>query len=297
MKSIIPCLWFDSNAEEAVNFYTSVFQNTTKGDKLYYDELSAEVSGQPEGSLLTFEFTLCGQKFVAMNGGPVFRFSPAVSFYVECNGRDELTTLWNALSASGKVLMELDKYPYSELYGWTEDRFGLSWQLILSENKQNIRPVIMLSGNNYGKAEKAMNFYTSFFPSGEIKTIARYGPEQPAETGKVAFAIFSLAGHEFVMMESGYDHKFSITQAVSFMIECEGQEEVNMYWDRLTGGGEEQPCGWLLDRYSLAWQVVPLQLNSLLASNDRQKARNAMKAMLEMKKLDINVLMDAFNRI
>lgn len=297
MKSIIPCLWFDNNAEEAVDFYTSVFQNTAKGNKLYYDDLSAEVSGQPEGSLLTYDFILCGQKFTALNGGPVFRFSPSVSFYVECTGREELTSLWNALSAGGKVLMELDKYPYSELYGWTEDRFGLSWQLILSENRQNIRPAIMLSGDKYGKAEEAMNFYTSFFPSGEIITISRYGTEQPAETGKVNFAIFSLAGHEFVMMESGYDPMFSITQAVSFMIECEGQEEVNMYWDRLTERGEEQPCGWLSDRYGIAWQVVPAQLNSLLASSDRQRARNATKAMLEMKKLDINVLLEAFNKV
>jgi len=297
MKSIIPFLWFDDKAEEAVNFYTSLFHNSEKNEITYYDKLSADVSGRPDGSIMTIDFKLCGQRFAALNGGPMFHFNPSVSFFVECDSETEIKKLWNALSEGGEVLMPLEKYHFSEIYGWTADRFGLSWQISLSVNKQNIKPSLMFVKENFGKAEEAMNLYTTLFPDSEIKAVSRYQQDHTSQEGKIAYAVFTLKGHEFTIMESNQEHKFEPTQAVSFLVECENQDEVDLFWGRLTEKGEEQPCGWLKDRYGVSWQIVPEQLKSLLYSKDLRRSQNVSKVMFNMKKLDLNVLMKAYEEV
>lgn len=159
MQKITPCLWFDDKAEEAASFYASIFKNSSIGNIARYDAASAKVSGQPEGSVLTVEFTLEGQKFLGLNGGPIFKFS----------------------------------------------------------------------------------------------------------------------------------------EAVSFTIDCEDQAEVDYFWEKLTEGGEESVCGWLKDKYGLSWQVTPKRLTELLMDPDKEKAGRAMKAMLEMKKIDVAKLEEAVN--
>lgn len=110
--------------------YTNVFDDTSIGPISRYDEASAAVSGQPEGSVLTVEFDLEGLKFIALNGGPQFEFTPAISFTVSCPTADEVDELWAALSAGGETLMPLDAYPFSDRYGWTADAYGVSWQIV-----------------------------------------------------------------------------------------------------------------------------------------------------------------------
>ena len=120
MQKITPCLWFDNQAEEAVKLYTSVFKDSKTGKISYYDKEASVVSGQPEGSILTIEFTIFGQNFTAMNGGPAFKFSEAVSFQIYCEDQAEIDYLWEKLSAD----------PSSEQCGWCKDKFGLSWQIV-----------------------------------------------------------------------------------------------------------------------------------------------------------------------
>ncbi|MGB8317236.1 MAG: VOC family protein, partial [Ignavibacteriaceae bacterium] len=131
MKKINPFLWFDNNAEEAVNFYISTFGNSKIRSTTKYNEESAKASGRPKDSVMTIAFDLYGQPFVAINGGPVFKINPSVSFFVSCTTENEAEDLWNKLSGGGKVLMPLDKYPFSDKYGWLEDKFGVSWQIII----------------------------------------------------------------------------------------------------------------------------------------------------------------------
>lgn len=120
MQKITPCLWFDSQAEEAVNFYLSIFKNSKILQISRYDKASAQVSGRPEGSVLTVEFELEGQKFTALNGGPVFKFTEAISFIVDCTTQEEIDHYWSKLSA----------VPESEQCGWLKDKYGLSWQIV-----------------------------------------------------------------------------------------------------------------------------------------------------------------------
>ncbi|WP_101295977.1 VOC family protein [Halegenticoccus soli] len=298
MQKITPSLWFDSNAEDAVNRYTSIFDNSSVGAISRYDEASATASGQPEGSVLTVEFELEGQSYVALNGGPAFSFTPAISFIVNCLTKDEVDDLWAQLSDGGTELMPLDSYPFSERYGWIEDEYGVSWQLIYAGDipERKIVPSLLFVGERCGQAEEAIGFYTSIFSDTAIGDIARYGRNQPPdEEGTVMFADFTLEGQHFAAMDSAQEHDFDFTEAISFVVDCADQEEVDYYWDKLTAdGGEEGQCGWLKDKYGVSWQIVPTVLPELTQGEDVEGARRATEAMLQMQKIDIGALEGAY---
>ncbi|MFF7027947.1 VOC family protein [Streptomyces albidoflavus] len=143
-----------------------------------------------------------------------------------------------------------------------------------------------------GQAEEAAAFYTSLFEDARILGVERFTDAGPGEPGSVVTVTFQLAGQEFVAINGGPE--FTFTEAISLSVDCETQEEVDRYWAALTAdGGEEVQCGWLKDKYGLSWQIVPRALVQLLASSDREAATRATRAMLEMKKLDIQALRDA----
>lgn len=298
-QKITPYLWFADQAEEAANFYVSAFSATGNpaqtGPVTRYDGPSAAASGIPEGTVMTINFQLAGLDFVALNGGPQFSFTPAVSFFVSCQSEEEINALWQALSEGGQTLMPLDKYPFSDKYGWCNDRFGVSWQLNLAPAAQKITPFLTFVGDQYGKAEEAINFYTNLFDNAEIETIQRYGPGQNEKEDAVVHARFSLFGEPFIGMESSLEHDFSFSEATSFLVSCRDQEEVDKYWNALTAGGEEQPCGWLKDRYGVSWQIVPTALFEMLSDEVPARAQRVTEAMLQMKRIDISALEAAYN--
>lgn len=298
-QKITPNLWFDGKAEEATEFYVSTFDNTKLGTISRYDAAAAEASGQPEGSVLTVDFELDGQRFVALNGGPAFTFNPAISFIVNCSTETEVDELWEQLSDGGEVLMPLDAYPFSDRYGWIQDRYGVSWQLILAdpdgEWRPKFTPSMMFVGDNCGNAEAAMDFYTTIFTDTMMGQIARYGPDQdPDEEGTIIYADFQLETHWFAAADSAQDHDFTVNEAISFIVHCETQQEVDYYWESLTAdGGIEGECGWLTDKYGVSWQIVPTVLPEMLQDEDSAKAHRVMEAMLDMKKIDIAGLKQA----
>jgi predicted 3-demethylubiquinone-9 3-methyltransferase (glyoxalase superfamily) len=167
-QKIIPNLWFDRQAEEAAILYTSIFKDSKIGKSMRASKAGFETHGLPEGAVLTIEYEIEGLKFIAINGGPLFKFTPAISLLVACRTRAEVDALWGKLADGGAVLMELDEYPFSERYGWTRDRYGLSWQVMAMgdrEIKQRIVPTLMYVGEQCGKAEAAIRLYTSVFRS------------------------------------------------------------------------------------------------------------------------------------
>lgn len=299
-QKITPNLWFDTEGEEAAELYVSIFNDAELGSITRYDEPSAEVSGQPVGSTLTVSFELEGQQFVALNGGPQFTFNPSISFLVNCPTEAEVDELWTQLSDGGETLMPLDSYPFSNRYGWTEDKYGVSWQLIFAEDSQerNIVPSLMFVGERCGRAEEAITFYTSVFENSEVGGIARYGPDQqPDQEGTVMFADFTLEGQQFAAMDSAQPHEFSFNEAISFNVDCEDQNEVDHFWKTLTAdGGKEGQCGWLEDKFGVSWQITPTVLPELLADEDEEKSQRVMEAMLEMHKLEIAELEAAYEK-
>jgi predicted 3-demethylubiquinone-9 3-methyltransferase (glyoxalase superfamily) len=300
MQKITPNLWFDRQAEEAAYFYTSTFKDSRVGNIIRYTKAGFEVHGMPEGTVMTVEFELEGHNFVAVNGGPVFKFNPSISFLVMCDTKDEVDFLWNKLSEGGAPLMELNAYPFSERYGWTQDRYGLSWQVMFKDGrviKQKITPTLMFVGKQSGKAGEAINFYASVFHNAKVGDIDRYGKgEEPDREGTVKHATFTLESQEFAAMDSALEHNFSFNEAISLMVECENQKEIDYYWEKLIGvGGQESVCGWLKDKYGVSWQVAPTVLYEMLRDEDKEKVERVTNAFLKMKKFDIGDLKRAFD--
>ena len=144
------------------------------------------------------------------------------------------------------------------------------------------------------QAEEAANFYVSIFKNSKIVNIARYGEAGPGPAGTVMTVTFQLEGQEFIALNGGPQFKF--TEAISFSVDCKTQEEVDELWEKLSAGGEEGPCGWLKDKYGLSWQINPTVLGEMLSDPDPEKSQRVMKAMLQMKKIDIKTLKQAYEQ-
>ncbi|MHB9029330.1 MAG: VOC family protein [Candidatus Latescibacterota bacterium] len=298
-QKITPNLWFDRQAEEAANLYTSLFKNSKVGRVTRASKAGFEIHGLREGTVMTVEFEIDGQKFIALNGGPLFKFTPAVSFLVACRTKEEVDAIWEKLSECGTALMELGEYPFSERYGWTQDRYGLSWQVMFFGDypiRQKITPSLLFVGEKGGKAEEAIEFYTSVFKNATIDSISRYGKgEEPDKEGTVKHGVFTLENQGFAAMDSAYRHDFTFNEAISFLVECETQEEIDYYWEKLTSdGGQESVCGWLKDKFGVSWQVAPVILADMLQDPAKEKVERVTNAFLKMKKFDIAKLKTAF---
>lgn len=295
-QKITPFLWFDHQAEEAAHFYTSVFRDSRITAITQYGSGTAAASGRPEGSVMTVAFRLEDQEFVALNGGPVFEITPAISFFVNCETEHEIDELWKKLTEGGSVLMKLNNYPFSEKFGWLKDKFGLTWQLMIGDGMQKITPFLMFGGVQSGKAEEAMNFYVSLFNNSCIIHLERYESSENETEGTIKYARFSLNEQEFMAIDSIKDHEFTFTPAFSFVVNCLSEEEIDHFWNQLSEGGDEkaQQCGWLQDRYGVSWQIVPVELDEMLSDPDPARSAKVMEAMLPMKKLDIRALRKAY---
>lgn len=291
-------LWFDNNAEEAIKFYVSLFPDSEIISESRYGKEGFEIHGRPEGSIMAMNFSLSGSEFVAINGGPIFKMNPSISYFIMCETPAEADKFWNALVEGGEVLMALDKYDWSERYGWLNDKYGVSWQIYTgpaNATKQKIVPAFMFVGEQAGRAEEAINFYTSIFKNSEIEGIMRYPPGGVDPEGTVAHAQFTLSGQVFMALDSAMEHKFQFNEGVSIIVNCSNQEEIDYYWKKLTDGGKEVQCGWLKDKFGVSWQVVPKQLGEMLSSGDKEQTARVTKAFLKMIKFDIQELKEAFN--
>ena len=254
-QKITTHLWFDKEAKEAADFYVSVFGGDSKIIS------STVLENTPSGSVDVVNFQLLDHEFTAISAGPLFKFNPSISFSVSCKTNEEVDVLWGKLAEGGKVLMELDKYPFSERYGWLQDKYGLSWQIISmggAKVKQQITSVIMFTQDKCGKAEEAINFYASVFKNAKVGDIFRYPKgQEPEKEGTIAHAFFTLEGQGFAAMESAREHNFIFNEAISFMVHCEDQKEIDYYWEKLSAVPESEQCGWLKDKYGVSWQIVP----------------------------------------
>ncbi|WP_306006512.1 VOC family protein [Aquicoccus porphyridii] len=289
-QKIIPHLWFDGAAEDAAELYTSLVPDSSIGTVSRYGKAGFEVHGQPEGTAMNVEMRLGGQPLLALNGGPMFRPTPAMSYFLTFEDRDALDRAWQALGDGGQVHMPLDAYPWSPCYGWLDDRWGVSWQIALGELSQTggqaLTPMLLFSGAQAGKAEAALAHYTEIFPESGIEALLRHDGSGPDPAGTVMHAQFQLAGQTFMAGDSALAHDFTFTEANSLVVFCEDQAEIDRYWHALSAVPEAGRCGWLKDRFGLSWQIIPRHLPALLASPDPK----VMETFLQMGKIDISAL-------
>ena len=295
-QKITPNLWFDHNAREAVDFYVAAFPGSKIVATTHYPKSAkeglADFQQDLAGDVLTVDFELGGQRFTAINAGPEFRFNPSVSFMVNFDpseddkAHEHLDELWGKLIEGGEALMPLQEYPFSKRYGWVKDRYGLTWQLILTDPKGESRPFIipslMFCGDNTNQAEEAIKFYLSIFEDSKQGNLARYAQDTgPAKTGSLMFADFMLAGQWLTAMDSGVPQDFTFNEAVSLSVTCKDQAEIDYFWGKLSRVPESEQCGWCKDQFGLSWQIVPANMEELM------KKPGAFAKLMPMKKLVI----------
>jgi predicted 3-demethylubiquinone-9 3-methyltransferase (glyoxalase superfamily) len=297
-QKIVPHLWFDKEAKEAADFYCSVFPDSR------ITSLTT-LHDTPSGDTDIVSFELQGYMFQAISAGPFFKFNPLVSFMINFDpsqdkeARQRIDEVYDKLIEGGAALMPLDRYPFSERYGWVQDRYGLSWQLIYTDPDADERPLVipslLFTGNVYGKAEEASDFYISVFKDTRRGTIARYpAGMDPEKEGMVMFTDFNLDGQWFAAMDSARDHGFEFNEAVSFMVYCEDQDAIDYYWEKLSAVPEAEQCGWLKDRFGVSWQVVPAVMDKMMQDQDTRKVARVTETFLKMKKFDIAELQEAY---
>jgi predicted 3-demethylubiquinone-9 3-methyltransferase (glyoxalase superfamily) len=279
MKHLIyPCIWYDHNAKEAAEFYCSLFPGSTI----------------KECTPMVVSFYIKGKQFMGLNGGTMFKPNPSISLFTICETVSELEEAWDKLSKEGRVMMALDRYPWSEKYGWVEDKYGVSWQLSLAnpgDADADIFPALMFTGDQNGNAEKAIHFYTSLFENSAIELIAKYESGEHDKEGHVKYAQFYIDEFRMSAMDSTGPHHFTFSEGLSLVVNCDTQEEIDFYWLNLSEGGQESNCGWCQDQFGVWWQIVPAILSSLMS--DPAKAPKVMEAFMKMKKFNIKALEEA----
>ena len=288
MERIVPHLWFNGNAKEAVNFYRTLFDDSKM-------MLEQKLDGTPSGeNAAYYEFTLAGQLFGALNGGPHFTFNPAISISVNCETIEETEVLWQKLIEGGRALMPLQEYTFSKLYGWVEDKYGLSWQVIYTEGfeyEQKITMQLMFSGHMTGKANEAIKYYTDLFKDGVIGDIHEYEEGQAVqEDAKISHANFSILDTEILASDNGTQTDYTFNEAISLMVLCVTQAEIDYYWEKLSADPEAEQCGWLKDKFGVSWQIVPANMNELMSRGTQAQIDAVTQEFLKMKKLDKNHL-------
>jgi predicted 3-demethylubiquinone-9 3-methyltransferase (glyoxalase superfamily) len=243
---------------------------------------------------------------MAISAGPAFKFNPSISFMVnfdpsqDKDAKARLDAVWSKLADGGQVLMPLDKYPFSEHYGWIQDRYGLSWQLILTNPAGEVRPPMITSlmfvGDVCGKAEEATDFYLSIFKEESKRGgLMRYAKGmEPDKEGTVMFTDFELDGQWFAAMDSAHEHKFAFNEAISFMVPCDTQAEIDYYWNKLSAVPEAEQCGWLKDKYGVSWQITSTAMDAMMSNGTREQIDRVTQAFLPMKKFDIAKLQEAY---
>ena len=291
MQKIIPHLWYDKEALEAATWYVSLFEDSRI-------ENTSIISDTPSGDAQVVSFVIAGFSFSAISAGPLFSMNPAVSLMISCQTRQEVDRLYKELKQGATILMPLDTYPYSAYYVWLQDRYGLNWQLMLTAdsniNIPRIRPVMLFAGDACGKAQEAMDYYAAVFPETKIGFVNHYGKgEAQDERAKINYAEISIYGTPFITMDHGAGGEFSFNEAISFMVPCRDQKEIDYFWEKLSFVPEAEQCGWLKDQFGVSWQIVPENMEDIFVSGTPEEAERVTKAFMKMKKLDIALLEQA----
>lgn len=298
MQKIVPHLWFDTQAKDAAAFYCNVFPES----KIVS---STVLRDTPSGDTDFITFNLSGYDFMAISAGPLFPLNASISFMLnfdpsrDDNAEEKMRARWSQLSDGGEILMPLQEYPYSKLYGWVKDKFGITWQLILTNPEGEPRPFIipslMFSGEQVNHAEQALTFYADVFKNAKLGTVARYPQATgPAKEGAVMFSDFMIENQWFAAMDSGVEQDFTFNEGISLLINCDSQDEIDYYWEKLSAVPEAEQCGWLKDKFGVSWQVSPTAMNKMMAEGTPEQINRVTQAFLKMKKFNIAELEAAY---
>lgn len=283
MQTIIPHLWYDTEAKEAVAFYVELF-----GGKI---DWTYTITDTPSGDSDLIQFQLGDMTLAAISAGPYFKLNESMSLMVNVASKDEVTRLYQALSEGGRILMPLGGYPFSPYYVWLEDRFGLSWQLSYAPdlNKPYQFDICLLfSQDQVGLAQPMLDYYKDKLPQASVGQISYYGEgEAPVEAAKLNYTELLVAGQKLIVMDHGYGGEASFNEAFSLMVYVDSQDELNFYYDLLSAVPEAEMCGWVKDQFGISWQIVPRILMEAYDTANPEQIKAVNAAVMTMKRLDI----------
>lgn len=286
MQKIVPHFWYDKEAKDAAELYTTVFENSKIKNV-------TRITDTPSGDCDIVTYTLAGQDFMSLSAGPYFKMNPSISLFVVFDTEAEIEAAWNKLIEGGKALMPYQTYPWAEKYGWLQDKYGLSWQLSMSERhklEQKITPMLMFTQDKAGMARGAIEDYISIFKNSNAEMMVPYEKGDGDKEGFIKHARFTLNRQGFMAMDSSGPHEFIFNEAISLVVNCDTQEEIDYYWEKLSAVPESEQCGWLKDKYGVSWQISPTALNKLMSSGNKETTARVTQAFLKMKKFDIAAL-------
>lgn len=289
MQKIVPHLWFDKEAAEAANWYVSLFENSGITG-------ITTLSETPSGNVEMVDFRLCDFNISAISAGPYFKINPSISFMVSCSTTEEVDRLYKAFIAGGTERMPLGEYPFTKRYAWIEDRYGVNWQIMFDENANSpkFKPVLLFAEEACGKAKEALSAYEEVFKTSKPSLVSYYKPgEADDERAEVNYGEIDLLGTCLVVMDHGFGGGFTFNEAVSFMVLCKDQEEIDYYWDKLSFVPEAEQCGWVKDKFGVSWQIVPDNLNQVMFEGSEEEKKRITEAFLQMKKFDLKALWQA----
>ncbi|UOQ58267.1 VOC family protein [Leucobacter allii] len=309
-QKIVPNIWCNRNAEEVGAAYAAAFPGaTTEVESRYPETGLLDFQLDFAGAPLTVAVTIpspnpdaAATRLTLINAGDEFSPNSSLSFILnfdpsdfpdadgpaaaEAAAREGLDAVWRALSDGGRVLMPLQEYPFSRRYGWVEDRFGVSWQLMLTDPAGDPRPFLipafMFAGPVQNRAAEAIDHYVSTFPDAAAGSRFPYGAQTgPATAEALMFADFRIGEQWFAAMDSGVAQDTTFSCGVSLEVRCADQAEIDLLWDRLSAVPEAEQCGWLADRFGVSWQIVPENMGELM------ERPGAYERMMRMHKIVI----------
>lgn len=289
MQKITPHLWFDQEAKEAAEFYVSLFPDSKITNVI-------TLNNTPSGDTEVVSFKLSGQKFIAISAGPFFKLNESISLFAYCESDENIEKVYSNLCENGKVIFPLDKYDWSPKYAWVVDKFGLSWQLDVEKinNQQKFLPAFLFVNDKVLKVKEAAEYYCSVFPNSKVLMEYPYDKSAGLPDGSLLFAQFRLADCLFNAMSGQGEHKFDFNEAISFVVNCDTQEEIDYYWEKLSAVPEAEQCGWCKDKYGVSWQITPAILGEMMSKGSREQVDRVTQAFLLMKKFNVAKLEKAF---
>lgn len=291
-QKIVPCIWSNAEADEAAAFYLSAFPNAEELRRSHYPTSGlADFQQSMAGDVLTIDVAIGEFRLTLLNAGSEFRPNPMLSFILNFDpsqlpdAQGQLDALWARLLDGGEVLMPLDEYPFSKHYGWVQDRFGVSWQLMLTNPDGEPRPFVipsfMFANANVNRGTEALDFYPAVFPDSRTGMVAPWPADQDqVKAGSIMFGEFAVGDQWFAVMDSPSGHEFDFNEGISLQVECTDQDEIDAFWQALSRVPEAEVCGWCKDQFGVSWQVVPENIEELLAGS-------GFSAMMSMKKIVI----------
>ncbi|HFI0327144.1 TPA: VOC family protein [Streptococcus suis] len=291
MQTIIPHLWYDTEAKEAVAFYIDLF-----GGKI---DWTYTITDTPSGDLDLIQFQLGDMTLAAISAGPYFKLNESMSLMVNVASKDEVTRLYQALSEGGRVLMPLGEYPFSPCYVWLEDRFGLSWQLSYApdlDKPYQFDICLLFSQEQVGLAQPMLDYYKDKLPQASVGQVSYYSEREAAvEAAKLNYAELLVGGQKMIVMDHGYDGVASFNEAFSFMVYVDSQEEAESWYEKVSAVPEAEICGWAKDQFGISWQIVPRILMEAYDTASPETVKAVNDAVLTMKRLDFATIQTILN--